>query len=56
LRRFETIPYALWDYVSLIMGIAGAIKSLFGKRITWAGMTYELVSPTETRVISGEKI
>jgi len=51
LKRPETIPYAIWDYLSLVMVAVGAIKSLFGNRITWAGITYELISPTETHVI-----
>jgi ceramide glucosyltransferase len=42
----------LWPLVSLLY-LYNFVKSATTRRITWRGITYELCSPTETRVVEG---
>ncbi len=43
----------LWPLASLLY-LYNALAAAFSRRITWRGITYELKSPTETVILSGE--
>jgi len=49
--RPETARYAPLDYLGILVGLAAIYASIFSNRFTWAGLTYELPSPRETRVL-----
>ena len=46
-----TARYAPLDYLGIVVGLAAIYFSMFSKRFTWAGVTYELPSSQETRVV-----
>ncbi|MGB8508260.1 MAG: glycosyltransferase family 2 protein, partial [Pyrinomonadaceae bacterium] len=43
----------LWPVTSALY-LYNALAALFSRRIVWRGITYELKSPTETAIISGD--
>jgi hypothetical protein len=53
--RWESARYAYLDYVAIAIGLWGLISSIFSYRFTWGPLTYEIVSPTEARVLGSSR-
>lgn len=51
LRRDLAAHIVLWPFASLLY-LYNAIAAAFSRRITWRGITYNLLSPTEAVIIS----
>lgn len=51
LRRDLAAHIFLWPFASLLY-LYNAIAAAFSRRITWRGITYNLLSPTEAAIIS----
>lgn len=51
LGRGHTARYALLDYASVLVAITAYGRAIFSRRITWAGMTYDIVSRSQTEVL-----
>jgi len=48
--KARTARYAILDYPAVIMGLAATYTSILSRRFDWGELSYELLSPQETRV------
>ena len=55
LRRDLAAHIFLWPFASLLY-LYNAIVAAFSRRITWRGITYNLLSPTEAVIISRDSV
>ena len=47
-------PYIFWGPLAALISVVGMLSSLFTRKVRWRGITYRMVSPSETLVL-GEK-
>ena len=50
-RGWLLIPYTCWGPLANLVTVAGMVGSLSTRNLRWRGITYRMVSPTETRVL-----
>ena len=55
LRRDLAAHICLWPFASLLY-LYNAVVAAFSRRITWRGITYNLLSPTEAVIISRDSL
>ena len=50
-RGWLVIPHTCWGALANLVTVAGLVGSLSTRNLRWRGITYRMVSPTETRVL-----
>ena len=50
-RGWILIPYTCWGPLANLVTVAGMVGSLSTRNLRWRGITYRMVSPTETQVL-----